>query len=357
MKNRVKALVSMNYSEIMNEQMLQPLIECERINEIYLIHDLMIPKLPKIKSYKLKFLSPSGKITIKYTIGALIKQILMIYLTIAKRPDIVMGFYNFPHPVYAFICGKIFRKRTFAYIDDWPGIWRLKRILIPILKHFDIIATTGTQTMEFLAKEGINKDKLFVLPDSINIERFRPLPLPKQYDIISVGRLAPAKNFETLLKTVAKIKEFKNDIKVGIAGDGSLKKSLEDLTNQLGVTENVEFLGYKNNPEFYYNSTRIFILTSIWEGMPMAMLEAMSCGIPCIVSNVGDVTDAAIDGVNAIVIDNPYNVKGFANATIKLLNDDEFYKKLSENTKIVREKYSYESATTVWDEILDSIKN
>lgn len=361
----MKILVSINYSEIMNLQTLQPLVECEKVDKVFIDHNWNIPNLPKVESYDaskwLYELSPLKKTMYdvpKWFFKNTIKMIRMLYLTITKKPDVIVGFYIFPQGLHAFICGKIFRKPAIVYIDDWPGIWPLRRklIAIPMLKHCDIVATTGTKNKEYLTKQGINENKIYILPDSIDIKRFKPISLPKKYDIIFVGRLMPAKRVDTLLKVIARVKELKDDIKAGIVGDGPLRSSLEELADKLGIAKNVEFLGYKNNPELYYNSAKVFVLTSYYEGLPMAMLEAMACGIPCVVSNVGDVTDAAINGVNAIVIDDPYDINGFSNAIIQLLNDDGLYKKLSENTKIVREKYCYESATKAWNEILDSIK-
>ena len=71
--------------------------------------------------------------------------------------------------------------------------------------------------------------------------------------------------------------------------------------------------------------------------------------------DVGDITDAAINGVNAMVIDDPYDVDGFADAIIRLLTDNELYKKLSGNMEILREKYCYDRATEAWDQIFNSI--
>lgn len=351
----MKLLISINYVEIMNEQTLQPLVDSEKVSRIYVVHDLDVPQMKKVERYATPqwLSSPVHKLTIRGIVRSAWHFMLMLYITMTKNPDAIIGFYIFPHALYAFICGKISRKPAIAYIDDWPGIWHLKRSLIPVLKHCDIIATTGTKTKDFLLKQGINKNKLFILPDSIDIERFKPLPQPRKYDCIFVGRIAPSKKVDTLLRVIAKVKKSKNNLTVGIVGDGPLIDSMKTLAVQLGVMDNVKFLGFRKNPEHYYNSAKIFILTSYYEGLSMAMLEAMACGIPCIVPDVGDMTDGAVDGVNAIVIDDPYDVNGFATAIIRLLNDDELYKKLSENTKIVREKYCYESATKAWKEILD----
>lgn len=346
----MELLITLRQNNIVTEMSLQPLVQSKMINKIYVVRDYPANELPKVEYYcPWKFLTKSG------IIKTVSKLMLMIYLTISKNPDVIVGYQSFPHSVNAFICGKIFHKPVVANIMGSPKNWHRRNLLLPLIKNCNMVSTTGSKSRDCLVRKGVDKAKIFVLPDSIDTDRFYPMDVARKYDIISIGRLSPEKNIETLLGAISKVKKIKKDITVGIVGDGPSKESLEKLTKELGITDNVDFLGFKDNTEFYYNSGKMYVLTSVIEGLPMAMLEAMACGLPCVVSNVGDVSDIAKDGENAIVIDDPYDVDGFAKAIIRLLNDDKLYKKLSENTKIVREKYCYESATKVWNEILDSI--
>ena len=232
----MKLLVSINFGEIMNEQTLKPLISSERVTRIYVVHDIAVPQMDKLERYGTpKWLnSPGHKLTLKGVIRTVWHFLLVFHIAIFKKPDAIIGFYIFPHALYAFICGKIVQKPAIACIVDWPGIWHLKRRLIPMLKHCDVITSTGTKTQEFLIKQVVNKNKLFILPDSINIERFKPMFLTKKYDIIFIGRIAPAKNVDTLLRVIAKIKKSKSNLTVGIVGDGPLMASMKARTFSTG---------------------------------------------------------------------------------------------------------------------------
>ena len=129
--------------------------------------------------------------------------------------------------------------------------------------------------------------------------------MPKRYDVVTVGRLAPVKHVETLINAVKKVKENgMKDIQVGIVGDGPSRRELEKLTKNLQLTDNIEFVGFKDDVEEYYNSAKCYVLTSEREGAPIALLEAMACGITPIVSRCGNVSDILENGyISQIVHD------------------------------------------------------
>ena len=343
-------LVTLKKDKTTTGMTLQPLVRSKRVNRIYVVRDHPGAKLPKVKYYCLpKILTKSG------VIKTVAKLVLMMYLTAIKKPQAILSFQSFPHGFNAFICGKIFRKPINVNIMGSPRNWRGRRKLIPLLRRFNAISVTGTKSREYLIKQGFDADKVYILPDAIDMERFRPTPVTKRYDVVTVTRLSPEKNLEVLLKAAAMVKTNKGDLKVGILGNGSTKDSLELLSRRLDIKKNVEFIGFKQNTDFYYNSSRLYVLTSTTEGLPMALLEAMACGLPPIVSNVGDISDAARDGFNAIVVDNPNDVNAFADAITKLLKDDVLRQTFSQNALKVRQDYCYERATEVWERIFDSL--
>ena len=97
--------------------------------------------------------------------------------------------------------------------------------------------------------------------------------------------------------------------------------------------------------------------TSYREGLSMAMLEAMSCGLPCVVSNVGDTIDAAKRGYNSIVIVDFNDVNLFSKAVLKLLNDPVFYSQISANCRgFILENFSYANVTDTWEKILMKVQ-
>ena len=339
-------LVTLKKNELGVEQTIQPLVRSERVSNIYIVRDHAGPHAPKVYYYcPPKIFTHSGVIRI------VAKLVLMLYLVATKNPQMILGFQTFPHGINAFICGKIFRKPIIVNIMGSPKNWRGRKKLIPLLKCCDIITTTGSKSREYLVQQGFDGNKVIILPDSIDVERFHHVPLPLKYDLISVARLSSEKNLGILLKAVAMVKNKKRNIKLGLVGDGPMKDALQEMVRNLDIVNNVEFLGFRQDPEYFYNSAKIYVLTSTTEGLPMSMLEAMSCGIPCIVSNVGNISDVAIDGFNAILVEDPHDVNAFASALTRLLEDSELYMTFSQNALKVRQSYCYERATEMWEKI------
>lgn len=149
----------------------------------------------------------------------------------------------------------------------------------------------------------------------------------KKYDICCVGRLTPQKNPKRFLDIINEIKKKKNDIKVIWIGKGEQLEEAERYKEQLNLQENVTFLGFKKNPYKYMAGSKIFMLTSDWEGYGLVSFEALTLGLPCITSNVGGIPDIVDDKCGKICLEN----KDFENIILNLLSNEAMYKLYSEN--------------------------
>ena len=103
--------------------------------------------------------------------------------------------------------------------------------------------------------------------------------------ITSMGRLEHQKGQVHLIKAFSKIKQELPGIKLLIIGQGSLEKQLKGLVEFLGIADDVKFIGYTKNPFKYIKRSKLFVLTSLYEGFPNALCEAMACGVPVISSD------------------------------------------------------------------------
>jgi glycosyltransferase involved in cell wall biosynthesis len=99
--------------------------------------------------------------------------------------------------------------------------------------------------------------------------------------IIAVGRLTAAKDYPTLLKAFAKVRD-KRDCRLIILGEGELRESLESLVDELGISESVQFPGFVDNPFAWMARASLFVLSSAWEGLPNVLIQAMACGLPVV---------------------------------------------------------------------------
>lgn len=123
-----------------------------------------------------------------------------------------------------------------------------------------------------------------------------------EFKIVHIGRFMDVKNHAMILKTFALFSKQHTDAKLQLIGDGELRKDMEQLAQELGVENSVEFAGLQSNVYPWLHDADIFILPSKFEGMPMTLIEAMGTGLPIIASAVGGVPDMLTDGENAMLI-------------------------------------------------------
>ncbi len=100
--------------------------------------------------------------------------------------------------------------------------------------------------------------------------------------VLAVGELSKRKNHEVLIRAIAQL----DQIFLTIAGQGKLREYLTDLIDKLNVGDRVRLLGYRDDISELCRGADIFALPSFQEGLPVALMEAMACGLPCVVSRI-----------------------------------------------------------------------
>ena len=166
---------------------------------------------------------------------------------------------------------------------------------------------------EYRRATGIGLDKCTVIPNGIDADRFSPaedrlkerraLGLPLEGKVVlSVGRLAPEKQFHLLLKAMTEEELVKTDATLVIVGSGKEEAALLQLKETLKLDGRVQFLGQRDELERFYRSADLFVLSSSREALSLALLEAMASGIPAVVSAAGDHPRVIQDGVNGFLV-------------------------------------------------------
>ncbi len=348
------------------DHLMRPLARAENVERVLLVCRYPGPEIPKVEyHFPQKLISTYPMLAIVYQFFSL------LYLSMVKKPDCILGCRLYPHGLLSFIVAKLRRRPIILFliggvaelygighrlgVDFTEALPRLGRIFLNLLKRSDTIITTGSFTKDFLVKQGVDGNKIYPVINPSHESRIYPEEVPKIYDVVSVGRLSPEKHVETLLHAIPRIKEKYGDIRACIVGDGPCRDELLKLATKLGLNDNIDFVGFQKDVAYYYNSSKIFVLTSEREGFPTVVIEAMTCGIPPVVSNCGDVIDIARDGFNSIVIPRYNDYEGFAEAIIRLLKDKELYRKLSQNCLNTAGSISMEDVARKWQLILGSL--
>lgn len=172
--------------------------------------------------------------------------------------------------------------------------------------------------------------------------------------IIAVGRLVKAKNYPSLLKAFRIVLKIITADLV-ILGDGPEEDKLKKMAVDLGVADNVKFLGFKPNPYKYMSRASVFALSSIREGFGNVIVEAMACGAPVVAADYNSGPSEIIeDGVNGLLVD-PQNEKALAEAIIKILKDKDLAKILSDNGRARAKYFSVEKSVKEYEKVFERL--
>lgn len=144
--------------------------------------------------------------------------------------------------------------------------------------------------------------------------------------ILNVAELNKRKNQQVVLRA---LKELGNPkVKFFVCGVGDNEENLKNLTAQLGLSDSVRFLGYRKDVYKIYSAADIFVLCSVQEGLPKAIMEAMANGKPVVCSDIRGCVDAVTDGKGGFTVEN--QPEKYAEAFKKLIDSDSFVKKFGE---------------------------
>ncbi|HEY1006672.1 MAG TPA: glycosyltransferase family 4 protein [Sphingobacteriaceae bacterium] len=157
----------------------------------------------------------------------------------------------------------------------------------------DRILTTSFEAGSFIEKTyGIRRDKILCMCNAIDLKVFRPADVPREYDVAFVGRLEKLKNIQLMIDAFSG-----TELRFLIIGDGSLRPVVKAAA---GASPNIIWKDRVDNVELpqYLNRSRSFILLSTHEGNPKALLEAMACGLPSIVSRVPGIRECIQEDVS-----------------------------------------------------------
>lgn len=357
-------LVGMKLGHTTVESQLRPITQIASVEKVLVVRNNPGPSLPKVEYH-----CPPAALAKVSVLAAVYRLCLLAYLSLSKRPHYMHSYLLFPHGVITFIAAKLTRRRVgisliagrielYALGSPLGVVTRgrlpaLGKLFLFVLKHCDAVTVTGSITRDFLVSHGIKEDRVFVLHHAVSSERFRPMDVPRSYDVISVGRLAAVKHVDVILRAVSVVGKTHPDLKVAIVGDGPCRGELEKLAGDLALGGTVDFVGAREDVVHWYNSGKVFVLASEREGFPFALVEAMMCGTACVVSDCGDIMDVAKDGENALVVQEYGDVDGFARAIITLLEDGELRAGLGRNGLETARRLSIDRVTADWQRILD----
>ncbi|MHB8993929.1 MAG: glycosyltransferase family 4 protein [Armatimonadota bacterium] len=194
-----------------------------------------------------------------------------------------------------------------------------------------LIATCESQRALALEHNLLPDSRITVIPNGIRTEQFslavdrsalrRELGLPEQATVIGcIAALSPQKGVQFLLKAFPAVRRERPDAHLLLVGDGVLRPSLQRLANSLHVTEAVHFAGLRSDIPQILKALDLFVLPSLWEGLPYALLEAGAAGMPVVASDIPGNHDVIEHGVTGRLA-RPADASDLAAQIIAVLSD------------------------------------
>jgi len=234
---------------------------------------------------------------------------------ICERELDILHTHGYKADIYGYRAAKSTRAGLVATAHSWPGkspVLRLYALLDRvILRWFDYVCAVSGKVADALRRFHVPSEKITVVENGIDIGQFsggRPvlreeLGLTENPLVGYVGRLAPEKGLEHLLHAAEGILNTLPAAKFILAGEGPQRSALEKLAGQLCIEKSVIFLGRRSDLASIYASFDVFVLPSLSEGMPLAVLEAMAAKRPVVATRVGAIPEMVKDQQTGLLVD------------------------------------------------------
>lgn len=204
-----------------------------------------------------------------------------------------------------------------------------------------------------LAKSKIKAKEIYYVPGvGVDFSRFENVSVDKAekrkelgvsedaFLLVSVGELSKRKNHEVILKAMAQLDDDR--IHYILVGDGPLTQYLKDCARELNISQRVHFLGYRKDVAQLYKTGDVCCFPSLHEGLPVALMEAMACGIPVLCSRIRGNIDLIKEDAGFLL--EPHDIEGFAQALRKMIDNEELLNEFSAKNASRLATFSKENA-------------
>lgn len=280
---------------------------------------------------------------------------------LAQRPALraFASFNPFPYGLIGAAAAKRHGKAVhFGFIgSDWYRHMKgpQRAVLGPLVRDASFYTCTGGEMRNDMIEAGFDGDRIAPLPHCIDLARFRAHePDTAKYTCIFVGKLIERKRVDVILHAFADLLRTHPNETLCILGRGPLEAECRELAKSLGIGHAVDFQGFHDNVEAYYAQARIDLIASHTEGYPFSLVEGICCGLVPVTTPAGTITDHIRDDENGLVV--PIgDATAMANAIRRLLDEPATHERLRTAVLDMRDDYSYDRATEVWDTWLQRI--
>jgi glycosyltransferase involved in cell wall biosynthesis len=284
--------------------------------------------------YRVPQIGPGKMKTFTFTLSA-----ILTLLRFSPSYDILHAHLAFSPAVAAAVAGKLLGTRVivkFGNSDAFGDIQRSQktwrgRLRLSILRRWtDVCIALDAMMENEILTAGFLRERVIRMDNAIDAQQFVPCldksSAKKAFDMLAlenkvvalyVGRLTSQKALPVLLHAMQRALLAAPNLHLLMLGQGEEEDALIGLADELGLQQNVTFVGYIDDVRPYLNVADLFVLPSLAEGVSNSLLEAMSCGLACIATQVGGIAEVLSDGDCGLLVP-PGNIEALANCLIRL---------------------------------------
>lgn len=246
-----------------------------------------------------------------------------------------------------------------------PLYYKVDKLCLP---HYEAVISVSPDLHAHSLASGVPAERCALIENGIDVGQYcrrhalaeakRRLGLPPERIVLgAVGRLSPEKGFDLLIRAVQRLRQSGLDVALVIAGDGDDEPRLRRLIDELGLGDRVRLLGFLGDPRAVYEALDVFVLSSLREGLPNVLLEAMALELPVIATRIAGIPRLIDDGNNGLLIA-PDDVNALERALVRLLGDADLRLRLSQAARrTVEVHYSFalrmQKIAELYDRLLD----
>lgn len=269
------------------------------------------------------------------------------------------------------VLGRIWPMHLVTTVHGWvkhtrrtPLYYAVDRVCLP---RYDRVICVSQDLHDRCLQSGVPEHRCLLVDNAIDNGQYtRTLPIDEAKRQLGVpserlllgaaGRLSDEKGFDLLIRAVDQLLADGNDLELLIAGEGDRHADLQRLIDLLGRSDRIRLLGYQPDLMPFYQALDLFVLSSLREGLPNVLLEAMASGVPVVATRVAGIPRLVEDGRSGLLVEPGFS-ESLASSIARLAADPELRHSLAQEAcDVIQHRFSFETRMarirTIYDDLI-----
>lgn len=270
----------------------------------------------------------------------------------SKDYDVIVGFSLLPYGLMA-LCGRavsgtpahlgIIGMDLDVHSRSWYG-----PVINWLFRRFDTVSVAGTDYQHRLASNGVSADRIFEVTHPVHRRFAEATPIDSpEIDLLWIGRFSEEKDPIRFVRIVERLADRGVYCRATMVGDGPLRPAVESAIADADLQETIDLTGWVTDPVDVYRNSRLVVLTSTREMLPLSVVEAMHVGVPPIAPRIGGLPDLIESGETGVLVSDR-NPETYVDVIIDLLADESHRQSIAQETQRIHQTQSPRAVARSW---------